>query len=205
MTAQLASIDRYYNGVFVKEGTKDTWSQTYSGRRMSILNPQPEDIYIEDIAAAISKQCRFNGHCKSFYSVGQHCIYGSELAFKYYDREVAKEFLLHDATEAFVGDLVRPVKVHLPEFETIEQRFWKAIATRFNLPLLMSEECKYIDDVMVTWEKRDLLPNSEDWPKLPDISHLNLPTLNCLSWEHVEWAYLKRYKELFDENFDLRY
>jgi len=198
MTAQ-ANISSLYNGVFTKKGSKDTWLQTSTGRRVSVLNPKPEEIFIEDIAAAIAKQCRFNGHCKSFYSVAQHCVEGAWIAEDYYkDNKLAKEFLLHDATEAYVGDIIRPVKVHLPEYNEIENRFTKAISKRFGVPIEMTKECKYIDDVMVTWEKRDLLPNAELWPSLPDIEYFNFRKLEGLSWEHCEWLYINKFRELFN-------
>lgn len=184
-------------GVFMSEDNKSSWLQTGTGRRVCVLNPRPEEIYVKDIAMALAKQCRFNGMCKSFYSVAQHCVMGSELAEKLYGKEAAKEFLMHDATEAYVGDLIRPVKVMIPAFRKVEEGFWKAISTKFSLPFKHSDECKYIDEVMVTWEKRDLLPNSEEWPRLPDISKMELETLLSWEWEIAEHFWLKRYEELF--------
>jgi len=84
-------------GVFVSKGGKDASLQTYSGRRVSVMNPQAEQIDIGDIIISLAKQCRFNGHCQHFYSVAEHSVRGAEIAEKAYGLGAAKEFLLHDA------------------------------------------------------------------------------------------------------------
>jgi uncharacterized protein len=186
-------------GVFLSEDKKSSWLQTYSGQRVSVAEPSPDNISIQDIATAISKQCRFNGHCSEFYSVAEHCVRGSKLAEKHFGKKVAKEFLMHDATEAYLGDLIKPVKVTMPFFQQVEEVFWKAIAKKFGLLVEQSEECHYLDKIMVTWEKRDLLPFSEHWPRLPDIEVFNLERLNPWNWRKAETRYLQRFTELFGE------
>lgn len=195
------SPDINTQGVFISEDKKDSWLQTYSGARVSVMNPQPEQMLIEDIATALSKQCRFNGHCKEFYSVAEHSIRGAYLALGLYGVDVAKEFLLHDATEAYMGDMIRPVKLMIPQFSEMESNFWRAISTRYNLPFIHSEEVHYLDNVMVTWEKRDLLPYAEDWPNLPDIAPMKLDRL----YPHTNIAatreeFLQMFKVLFQES-----
>lgn len=81
------------------------WIQTFTGRKFFPLSPQIEDICIEDIAHALSNICRYGGHCREFYSVAQHCCMVSDWIPSY-----KLEGLLHDSTEAYLGDLVRPVK-----------------------------------------------------------------------------------------------
>ena len=184
-------------GVFLSKDGKEAWLQTFSGRRVSVLNPSPNQIAFEDICVAISKQCRFNGHATHFYSVSQHCVIGAELAKERFGEDIAKEFLLHDATEAYVGDLIRPVKCMIPQFKEIEQRFWKAIAIKFDLPLIHSPEVKYLDNVMLAWEKRDFLPHSEVWPNLPNISGMKLPTMESWSWKKAQGRYYSKFMELF--------
>lgn len=185
------------NGVFISKDRKDASLQTYSGGRVSVMNPQPEEINIQDVAIALAKQCRFNGHCSEFYSVAEHCVRGAKLALEWYGLGVAKEFLLHDATEAYMGDMIRPVKRMIPQFEEMEQVFWKAISTKYKVPYIHSAEVHYLDNVMVTWEKRDLLPNAEEWPNLPDISKLDLPRLLPYDWKTAQ----RRYEDLFNELF----
>lgn len=188
-------------GVFMSPDKKDAWLQTFYGGRVSVMNPQPDQIDILDIVVALTKQCRFNGHCSEFYSVAEHCVRGSLLAEKLYGKEIAREFLLHDATEAYMGDMIRPVKRMIPQFKEMEQVFWKAISSKFNLPYIHSKEVHYIDNVMVTWEKRDLLPHAEVWPNLPDITQLYLPKLvPCSDINTMEETFIARFAELFKES-----
>jgi len=79
---------------------------TCSGRRVHLLNPSPDEIAIEDIAHALSHACRFAGHVPSYYSVAQHSVLVSELL----DERTALWGLLHDASEAYLHDLTRPLK-----------------------------------------------------------------------------------------------
>jgi len=188
-------------GVLIDKGGKDCWLQTFSGRRVSVMNPRPEQISLGDIANSISKQCRFNGHCDDFYSVAQHCVLGANFALKHFTPQVAKEFLLHDATEAFVGDLIRPVKRMIPQFSEVEAGFWKAISAKFGLPEVHSAEVHDLDNIMVTWEKRDLLPNSEDWPNLPDITVYDLPVMKPVDWRVAREQYLTLHNQLFGETY----
>lgn len=188
-------------GVFISSNGKDAWLQTYTGGRVSVMNPQPDQINIYDIGVALSKQCRFNGHCSKFYSVAEHCVRGSWLAEDWYGKEVAKEFFLHDATEAYMGDMIRPVKRMIPQFEQMEQVFWKAISSKFGVPYIHSEEVHYLDNVMVTWEKRDLLPHAEEWPNLPDISNLGLARLDPhTDTNQIEEIFLTQFTRLFGES-----
>jgi hypothetical protein len=198
MTAQIVNLDTNTAGVFLAKKGKSSWLQTCSGGRVSVLEPQESEIKLSDIATSISKQCRFNGHCNDFYSVAQHCVLGAKFALKHFDRDTAREFLLHDATEAYVGDLIRPVKIMIPEFGIVESGFWGAISRRFSVPYEHTDSCQLIDNIMVTWEKRDLLPNSEEWPRLPEISGYNLPTIRCWGWRKSEREYLRMYESLFN-------
>lgn len=146
--------------------TYDFWIQTFSGRRVSLVDPQPDDIHFEDIAHALAMQCRFNGHSKLFYSVAQHSIHVSRLC----DRQHALVGLLHDATEAYIGDIVRPLKglfrQHAGEFlDEVETRIWIAISARFFdgeiKPLDVVEQA---DLVALATEKRDILGKGEsEW------------------------------------------
>jgi uncharacterized protein len=82
------------------------WIQTYTGKQFWPLSPLPEDIVIEDIAHALSMQCRFGGHVRTFYSVAQHSVHVSLLV----EPQYALWGLLHDAAEAYLVDLPRPIK-----------------------------------------------------------------------------------------------
>lgn len=112
-----------------------------SGKQIDLLCPTPNMIRLEDIAHALSNICRFGGHSRTFYSVAQHSVLVAELA----PFRLRKEALLHDATEAYVGDVIKPLKVLLGDvFENIENSFLKAIIKKFDLDdkkLLKVKQC----------------------------------------------------------------
>lgn len=144
------------------------WIQTFTGRPFSPVDPDPEDIVIEDIAHALSNLCRFAGHVRQFYSVAQHSVLVSELVERSVPREF-KEFrarwallgLLHDAAEAYVVDLPSPIK-HLPElagFRHIEHGVERAVEERFDLHTGGRGKAlvKEADFVLLLTEARDLM------------------------------------------------
>lgn len=92
---------------------KGDWIQTYTGRQFWPLDPKPEEVCIEDIAHALSQQCRYAGHTIRFYSVAQHSV---EIALRV-PRAAALWGLLHDAAEAYLVDLPRPVKYLMPAYK----------------------------------------------------------------------------------------
>lgn len=142
------------------------WMQTFTGKRFFPVSPHPEDFDILDIAHSLSLQCRFNGHCLCFYSVAEHCVRCAEyLEVKTGSFMLAFWGLLHDAAEAYLGDIVRPLKLHLPEYEKIEENVAKTlIVDKFKLPWPMPPEVRDADDILLSTEKRDLLcPNPEQW------------------------------------------
>lgn len=131
-----------------------SWVITLSGQRFSILNPDPEAVMLEDIACALARQARFNGHTRFFYSVGQHSCLGAEVSPT---KDIALHMLFHDATEAYIGDLVSPVKALLPDFEVIESRIHWAISKKFNLEFPLPKVVKQIDRRLLATEVRDLI------------------------------------------------
>ena len=132
------------------------WCQTASGVAFYPLDPRVEDIKIYDIAHALSMQCRFNGHCVKFYSVAEHCVRVSDAV----SREHAPWALLHDATEAYLVDLPRPLK-HYSElgnqFQLVENKLARCICERFGLPLIEPPEVKKVDQILLMTEQRDLM------------------------------------------------
>jgi 5'-deoxynucleotidase YfbR-like HD superfamily hydrolase len=141
--------------------------QLFSGKPFYPLDPRPRDICIEDIAHALSRICRFGGHCKQFYSVAQHSVMVSLIVPK----QFALEGLLHDAAEAYVGDMVKPLKNTMPDFEHAEFLIYAAVAAKFNVPPNISREVKQADHVMLATEARDLMhAEHPTWHKW--ISHI---------------------------------
>lgn len=129
---------------------------TYSGRTIDMLAPQASDIAIEDIARSLSAQCRFNGHLvhARFYSVAEHSAHVSELLRKWgHSVQVQREGLLHDAAEAYIGDMIGPMKVAMrslaydgSDFDLLEERWLTAIGSRFDVSINpMSVDVKRAD------------------------------------------------------------
>lgn len=135
------------------------WICTASGRQVRPLALSPDQIAIEDVAAALAKQCRFGGHCRAFYSVAQHSVHVAEL-LEHEGPEAALTGLLHDASEAYLVDLPGPIK-HAPEmtgYRDAEERLNDAVATAFKLPRPAPASIKAADQAMFAAELRDLMP-----------------------------------------------
>lgn len=126
--------------------------KTYTGR-VDPLNADVETINIEDIAHALARQCRYNGHCVGFLSVARHSIWvAGRLKDQGYDEVMQLTGLLHDAAEAYLGDLVRPIKhtefgkVYLE----VEAALEVVIAKRFDLINPLPDEVRAADDYVLT-------------------------------------------------------
>ena len=136
------------------------WMQTYSGRSFWPLDPHPEDVDIEDIAHALSQICRFTGHCENFYSVAEHCVHVSYIV----PSEDALWGLMHDAAEAYVCDVARPLKRFLTNYKSIEDAVMVAICDRFGMGHEMPETVKRADNAMLAAEKEQLMkPAPANW------------------------------------------
>ena len=137
------------------------WIETFHGRRVDPVNPDPDQIAIDDIAHALARQCRFTGHSRDFYTVAQHSVLVSWRC----PLECALEGLLHDAGEAYLADLARPVKVQpaMAAYREAEERLERVIAAKFGLVFPWPAAVKRADDAVLRAEARDLLPNSCGW------------------------------------------
>lgn len=136
------------------------WMQTATGKQFWPIDPRAEEVDILDIAAALSKQCRYGGHCKWTYSVAQHSVYVSHQV----PGEHALTALLHDATEAYCVDVPRPLKAFLAGYAAIEARLWAVIAERFGLPEQMPACVHEADNAVLLAEKAQvMLPSPVPW------------------------------------------
>ncbi len=133
------------------------WIQTYTGRAVDLLNPQPDQICLEDIAHALSRICRYTGHTEKHYSVAQHSV----LTARYMPKGFEAYGLLHDAAEAYIGDVSKPLKMamrHLrcEAYDAIEARLTRTIADSLGLGYRLFGLAKPVDYRMLATEARDL-------------------------------------------------
>lgn len=167
-----------------------TWIQTYTGRAFDFADPRPQDVRAPDISHALSMQCRFNGHCNSFYSVAQHCVLAARL-LRLKEESLAMEGLLHDAAEAYMGDLVRPLKTMdaLEAFSAIEARVERIIRVRFGLPERkapgVAEAVKLVDERLLATEKLFLMKTEpRPWQlKASPLTAQERTAIGMPSWE----------------------
>lgn len=175
------------------------WIQTFTGRQFWPLDPRASNINIRDIAHALSNQCRYSGHAHWFYSVAEHSVRVS--------RDCAPQDalwgLLHDASEAYLVDLARPLKHSAAGFGDVyrecETALMLAVCERFNMALEEPESVKLSDKNLLVTEQRDLMgPVPAGWwtgggNPLPE-------TIKPLAPEDAEFAFLCRYDELTGTN-----
>lgn len=148
------------------------WYQTYTGVKFNPIYCGPEDIRIEDIAHALANYPRFGGHTRYVYSVAQHsCLVHDKMPRdeSLRSRMLRLQALLHDATEAYLGDVVKPLKELLPEYKAMERRLEKMIFYMHKLPDRLEPEVKAADLTALATEKRDLLYNGPVWEALAGI------------------------------------
>lgn len=141
-----------------------------NGSLFDLIEPRRSDFTVEIIADALSKLCRFTGQSKAFYSVAQHSVIVSHIV----PPEHALAGLLHDAAEAFIGDIATPLKQLLPDYREIEERVEAEIFRKFGIPFPLHPEVKRADLIALATEKRDLLsPNVGPWECLEGVSPLH--------------------------------
>lgn len=176
----------------VVRSSRGSWILTNSGRHIDLPNPNPEAIAIGDIALGLSRECRFSGQTRSFYSVAQHSVLTSLIV----PQEFALEALLHDATEAYLRDLPSPLKRLVPGYARIEQVFDRVLRKCFGLPEEMSPPVHQADRILLATEKRDLMPDDRTpWPILEGVEPL---PERIVPWtpERSMGLFLRRFAEL---------
>jgi uncharacterized protein len=177
---------------------KDNWIQTYTGRKFHLFDPQPDEICIEDIAHALAMQCRFAGHTRFHFSIAQHCYILSLLG-----KDILQCFqlLMHDASEAYLVDVPRPLKPDLTNYYEIEDRIMTVIAAKFGFDWPMTPEVKRMDTQMLFTERNQLLIRVEaaDWMKgFDEKDYPAFPiTLPAIEPFRAEQLFLSRFTELY--------
>jgi hypothetical protein len=142
--------------------------ETFTGGRFYPFDPRPGEVELADIAGALAHTCRFGGHCRRFYSVAEHSLYVAEELAGHGER-VQAYGLLHDAGEAYVGDVPRPVKARLADFEGVEERIREAVWDALDLPAPTEAEWEAVmaaDDRLLAHEADRLLDDGS-WAAAP--------------------------------------
>ncbi len=179
---------------------KGSWIPLYSNRRIWLEDPRPQDICLTDIAHPLANICRYGGHSSKFFSVAQHCVLGSWMI----DVKYAKAFLMHDAAEAYLGDLIKPLKnILAPIYNPLEERMMGAIAAkyRFSLDGEAGEKVKYVDNFMMATEIRDVT-NAGILKHPTDISMVPKKEFFIKEFwtpEQAEREFLNRFEVLFGD------
>jgi len=182
--------------------------QTASGIFFNLKHPDPSLVSIVDIAHGLSHLCRFTGHTNGFYSVAEHSVKVSRLV----PEDLALEGLLHDASEAYVGDMASPLKALLPEYRRIEWKVQHAIARAFDLEYPFDLEIHRADRILLATERRDLMPvtpahireaGRDPWAGVDRYGVLPA-RLNPLCPDEAKEAFLERYDELLAERQERR-
>lgn len=168
---------------------------TASGAYFNFLEPDPATVTVEAVAHALSHICRFAGHTRRFYSVAQHCVLASYLV----PEADARWALMHDAAEAFVGDVARPLKQLLGDYKAIEARAEAAVFAAFGLEGSMPPSVKDADLVLLATEQRDLMPAHDDqWALIEGVTPM---VQTIVPWDSImaRGAFINRYYELWPE------
>lgn len=176
---------------------------TYTGNKIDPMNMAVADISIQDIAHALSLTCRGGGHVSYFFSVAQHSINCmNEAKARGWSERLQLACLLHDASEAYISDIIRPVKVHLSNYLEIERSIMNVILERFGLADLSEEEnamWKQIDDDMMNFELKNLM-KGEEYRNTDNLS--SVPAEAERPWREVEDEFEAECKKLIEKMSD---
>jgi uncharacterized protein len=175
--------------------TKNAWISTYTGKQFFLLHPTAKSIDIRDIAHSLAMQCRWTGHSIYHYSVAQHSYYCSFLVPEGYELEA----LLHDASEAYCGDLNRPLKHFTPAgpaYRAQEAIVMNAIRLKFKLPLVESPFVKEADDKMLYAERDQIVIAKHKWGCKWGSGKGAKIKISRWSPKKAEMMFLQRFKQL---------
>lgn len=178
-----------------------TWILTQSGQQLDLLRPNASMIKPADIAHALSRLCRFNGHTRAHYSVAQHSLIVASLVLV----EHQLVALLRDATEAYIGDMTRPLKALMLEYRYVEDQIWLALCDRFDIQIDLPGCVKQADMVALATERRDLMPEHPgEWDCLRGVQPMK-ETIVPYSAESASLMFFSRLMNLMQSNHRRRH
>ena len=185
------------------------WFPTFTGKIVDLEHPTPDMIDVEDIAHALSMTCRFGGHCRDFYSVAEHSVNVMTLGHRRADLysnngQRGLAFLLHDSAEAYLGDVVSPLKYMLaPQYQELENRWLRAVVLKLDLGTLLTTPeplVKQCDLRTLSIEIENLCSPAHPnwWTKFvkPTTAELYKLDIECLSPAQARRKFLDQFRKL---------
>lgn len=176
------------------------WIITFSGKKFYHLAPTPDMVDIGDIAHSLSMLCRWTGHTRFHYSVAQHSVYASKIC----PPEIAFAILMHDASEAYLGDMNRPLKHFTaagPAYLKIEEKVEEVIFKKFGVPFPLPAAVKEFDTRMLYTEKAQLMTVTEatkyeakKWGQDETVANIRIERWTP---KQAEKSFLRRFHELY--------
>lgn len=163
----------------------------FGGTYFDFTAPETSAFTIEDIAHGLAMTCRFAGQCSRHYSVAQHSVHLSRLV----PHGHAYQGLMHDAAEAFVGDMAKPLKIMLTEYQAVEKRVEATIFARFKVATPLPPTIKDADLRMLVTEQRQLMANRDQWSYTAGRRPFDL-VIPAWSPDQAKAEFLERYSEL---------
>lgn len=169
-----------------------------SGIYLDLADPQLDQITLDDIAGGLSKLCRFGGQIETFYSVAEHCVHCAEQAeLDGLPIETQIACLMHDAAEAFIGDMVKPLKIMMPEYKAVEENVESVIRIKFGIDgFANSDHVRKIDHEMLIAERCALFTADKvEWAGESQVRKIDRK-LHCLPPSLAESWFMRRAKLL---------
>lgn len=171
--------------------TDDSRIMLQSGRLFDLAHPETSEIAVTDIAHGLAHTCRYAGQCDGFFSVAEHSVLVSQVASR-----AGIAALFHDAAEAFVGDMTRPLKCLLPEYKAIEERIARAIFVQFGIPWPPPPEVKSADYSVMAAEQEVLMPvGTNEWLRDANVLPARVKIQRLVPAQAKEF-FMQRYEEL---------
>jgi hypothetical protein len=172
------------------------WISTFTGKKFYLLQPRLKDIDIRDIAHSLAYQCRWTGHTKYHYSIAQHSWYCSFIG----PEDEAFDRLMHDGSEAYMGDMNRPLKHFTqagPAYRAQETVVQNSIAVKYGLALVQPPSVHYADNLLLYAEKEQLIAGNHRWKIKWGTGGVSA-RVKITRWtpEKAEKKFLERFKEL---------
>lgn len=155
--------------------------RTISGQYVNVFEPNPDTLLIGDIAHALSNQCRFGGHLPRFFSVAQHSL----LCYLIANEDSKFDALMHDASEAYLLDMPKPIKMEISQYNDIENNLMNILANKFGFNYPKTPEVERVDHYLLEWEWNVIMLNK---------TNSQFPPIYCMSPEEARIAFITAFE-----------